>query len=453
MTPAPPPPHAPSAALRLLRRFVDVRAAEVAPLGLGILCYALLLSGYYILRPMRETFGIRAGSDQLPYLMLVVMGASMVLNPIYSGLASRLPRSRLIPLVYRGLIVLLLVFFVAAQTLEGSALTAAGWVFYIFLSVFNLFIVSVFWSMMADLFDRERAVRLFATLAVGGSIGALVGSSLTRLLVDSIGTGYLVLLSALLLEMATRVALSIQRRFQVAEPLQDAPSSTLQARGDVALGGSRWAGLAEVWRSPYLLGISGYMVLYGLSSTFAYIIQGAVVESAATDDVTRTQIFANIDFYTNAVTLIFQAGITARLLRWIGAGPTMILLPIYSAIGFLLLSSGWFTGASMLTALMVFQVFRRALGYGVAKPVREMLYTVVTPEQKYKAKNLIDVFMPRTGDAIGALTYTRLSTAGLGLGALALAALPVSLTWMGFGLGLGIAFRKRGEANAADQKA
>ncbi|MFT7485628.1 MAG: AAA family ATP:ADP antiporter, partial [Candidatus Paceibacteria bacterium] len=262
--------------------------------------------------------------------------------------------------------------------------------------------------------------------------------SLTSLLVDRLGTGNLVLLSIVLLELATRVALSIERRFGTRGDPQ-----SLQARPDEALGGSRWAGISEVWRSPYLLGISGYMILYGLSSTLAYFIQAQVVEVAASSDEERTRIFAHIDLYTNGATLLFQGLITARLLRWIGAGPTLILLPLYSLVGFWVLSSGHFSGTEMLTALMVFQVLRRALAYGVSKPVREVLYTVVSAEQKYKAKNLVDLFMPRTGDALGALASGKLSAAGLGLGALALTAMPVSLAWVGFGLGLGAAFRKR----------
>jgi AAA family ATP:ADP antiporter len=444
-----PPPPAPLSPIqsrlhRGLNRVIEVRPEELAPLLLGILCYALLLAGYYILRPLRETVAIHLGSEQLPYLMMSVMLVSMLLNPLYSSLVARMPRSRFIPLIYRSLIVLLLMFYGALQWLDGQAATWAGWVFYVFLSVFNLFIVSIFWSLMADLFNRERAVRLFATVAVGGSLGALLGSSLTSWLVKPLGPANLVLISVVLLELGTRAALAIHQRFGAEDT--DGQRPALQARGDTALGGSRWAGMAEIIRSPYLLGIAAYMVLYGLSSTFAYMIQGEVVEAAASSSDARTAIFANIDFWTNVVTLVLQAGVTARLLKWIGAGPTMALLPAYSALGFLVLSSGWIEGTAMLTALMVFQVFRRALGYGVAKPVREMLYTVLPAEQKYKSKNLLDIFMPRAGDALGAFSSSLLKGAGFGLGALAMAALPVSALGIAVGLGLGYAFqRKDGE--------
>jgi ATP:ADP antiporter, AAA family len=439
-SPLPNPERQESLPHRLLNRVVDVRGEEVGPLLLGIACYALLLTGYYILRPLRETVGIHAGSEQLPYLMLTVLALSMVLNPLYSNLVARLPRSRFIPLVYRGLIGLLLLFYFALEHLEGSAVMWAGRGFYVFLSVANLFMVSLFWSLMADLFDRGRAVRLFATIAMGGSLGALLGSSITGHLVGVLGPANLVLISICLIELATRTALAIHRRFE--RPADASDVSVLSARPDIALGGSRWAGFQAIARSPYLIGISSYMVLYGLSSTFTYMIQGQVVERAAASEETRTEIFANIDFWTNAVTFVFQAGITARLMKNFGAGPVLILLPVYTAIGFLLLSSGWFEGASMLTALMVFQVFRRALGYGVSKPVREMLYTILPAEEKYKAKNLVDISMPRTGDALGALTTGALKSMGMGLGALALAAMPLSALWVGVGLGLGVVFRR-----------
>lgn len=437
---------APSSPLhRLLSRIVDVRPQEVAPLGLGVLCYFFLLFGYYILRPMREAFGVRAGSEQLPYLMLIVMGVMLCINPFYSALVAKLPRSRFIPLLYRGLIALLLVFFAAVTFLDGTALTWAGWVFYVFLSVFNLFVVSIFWSLLSDLFDKEASIRLFACVAVGGSLGAICGSLLTSTLVEVLGRANLILISCVLLECAARTAMAINRRFG-GDEVSERSTQRLKSRKDEALGGSRWAGIRDVFKSPYLLGISGYMILYGLSSTFAYFIQGAVVEKAAPDDETRTQIFGYIDVFTNVATLVFQVYLTSRMLRWLGPALTLMALPIYSVAGFVLLSSGWFTGASMLTALVVFQVLRRALAYGVSKPAREMLYTILPPEQKYKSKNLVDLAMPRTGDALGAVTSAGISAVGMGLGALALTAVPVSLLWMVFGGYLGRAFKTKGKA-------
>lgn len=443
MTDASRDPETSSRLHRVLHRIVDVRPQEVAPLGLGILCYFFLLFGYYILRPMREAFGVRAGADQLPYLMLIVMGVMLCINPLYSALVAKLPRSRFIPLLYRGLIALLLVFFGAVKLLDGTALTWAGWVFYVFLSVFNLFVVSIFWSLLSDLFDKEASLRLFACVAVGGSLGAICGSLLTSTLVDRLGPANLILISCVLLECAARTAMSINRRFG-GDELEEDSNRPLKSRKDVALGGSRWAGIQGVLQSPYLLGISSYMILYGLSSTFAYFIQGAVVESAAPDDETRTQIFGYIDVFTNVATLFFQVYLTSRMLRWLGPALTLMALPAYSLVGFALLSSGWFAGGSMLTALVIFQVIRRAMAYGVAKPAREMLYTVIPPEQKYKSKNLVDLAMPRTGDAMGAITSATLTAAGLGLGALALTATPVCLLWMIFGGRLGSDFKSRG---------
>jgi AAA family ATP:ADP antiporter len=444
--PAPPPA---SLAFRTLSRFVRVEREEVAPLLLGILFYFFVLAGYYILRPIRETFGITRGTDDLPALFYGTVAVMVMINPVYSRLVATLPRSQFIPLVYRGLIVCLLVFFVCLETLEGDTLLGLKYAFYIFISVLNLFIVSIFWSLMSDLFDREKAGRLFGCLAVGGSLGAIVGLLITRSAVAQIGHGNLMLVSCLFFECAVRCALSFNRRFAAPQQARVAESTRkLTGRPDEPLGGSAWAGLLAVTRSPYLLGIGAYLLLYGVSGTFAYFFQQGIVSEAAPDDTTRTHIFANLDLFTNLATLTLQAFVFAHLLRWLGPATLLCLLPVYSAIGFLLLSSGWIPQGSLLLVFSVFQVLRRAIGYGLKKPAQELLFTAVSPEDKYKAKNLIDLTFARTGDMLGAGASDQLQGAGLGLLALAGAAAPVSLLWMVVGLALGLAYKKRSAALA-----
>lgn len=427
----------------LLARVVDARPAELAPLLVGIAYYFLLLAGYYVLRPIRETFGITWGTGNLPMLFYGTVGVMLLINPLYSRLVARLPRSRAIPLVHHALVLLLLGFYAGVSLLEDPASQVAlKYGFYIFISVFNLFIVSIFWSLMSDLFDREQARRLYGPLAVGGSLGALFGSFLTGSLVDTIGTEQLIPISCLLLEAAVLCALAFNRRFASATP-RDGDTDRPEPRPDEALGGSAFAGMTAVLRSPYLLGIGGYLLLYGLSSTFAYFFQAGVVSAASSEDAARTRIFANIDFYTNAVTLVLQGFVFARLLRWLGPVFLLVLLPVYSAAGFWLLSSGAVPAGELLLAFGVFQVLRRAIGYGLKKPAQELLFTAVTPEEKYKAKNLIDLAFSRAGDMVGAKASGMIEAAQLGLLALAGAAAPVSLLWGLVGVALGLGYRRR----------
>jgi len=447
-----PPTAPPSPRPGPLGRLVDVRPAELVPLLVGVAYYFFLLSGYYVLRPIRETFGITWGTGNLPLLFYGTVGVMLLVNPVYSRLVARLPRSRAIPLVHHTLVALLVGFYAGVTLLEDPASQVAlKYAFYIFISVFNLFIVSIFWSLMSDLFDRDQARRLYGPLAVGGSLGALFGSFLTGSLVDVIGTEQLIPISCVLLEAAVVCALAFNRRF--AAPAAAAPAdlaadpaaepSRAGGRPDEALGGSAFAGMTAVLRSPYLLGIGGYLLLYGLSSTFAYFFQAGVVSAASADDAARTRIFADIDFYTNAVTLVLQGLVFARLLRWLGPVFLLVLLPVYSAAGFWLLSSGAIPAGELLLAFGVFQVLRRAIGYGLKKPAQELLFTAVTPEEKYKAKNLIDLAFSRAGDMLGARASGMIEAAELGLLALAGAAAPVSLLWGLLGIGLGLGYRRR----------
>ncbi|MFT7667462.1 MAG: AAA family ATP:ADP antiporter [Planctomycetota bacterium] len=446
---------APSSSLtfRLLSRIIDLKPDEAAPIGLGLLYYFFLLSGMYILRPIREAFGITWGTGSLPALFYGTVAVMLLINPLYSRLVAKVPRSRFIPLVYRGLILCLLGFYVGLQVFDGGSLTSLRYAFYIFYSVFNLFIVSIFWSLMSDLFEGKQATRVYGCIAVGGSLGGLFGSFLTSNFIDALGQANLLLIACVFLELASRCAISFNRRFAEPNKAQKTREKPIAQRADVALGGSAWAGMKAVFTSPYLFGIGLYVAFYGLSGTFAYFFQAGVVSAASDSDVARTRIFANIDLFTNLVTLIFQGYLFARLLKWIGPGMLLCLLPVYSGIGFLLLSSGYVPEGSMLIVFSVFQILRRAIGYGLKKPTQEVLFTVVPTEDKYKAKNLIDLVFVRTGDMTGATVSASIEQAKLGLSALAAAAAPVSLVWAVVGLGLGAAYRKRAEDDGDEVEA
>ncbi len=429
---------------RLLARVVELERRELAPLLWALACYTLLLTGYYVARPVRETFGLKSGIDRLPLMMLATVLVIVTVNPLYSGLVARLPRSRFIPLIFRGVSACFVLFFVALRLLDGEAVIWTGRVFYVFLSVVNLFLVSVFFSLLSDLFDKGKAARLFGAVAAGGSLGGILGGSITSHLVEALGPGQLLLISCVFFEGALWAARGVMRCCEPRAALEGAAAPTAAVREDVALGGSRWAGFRAVARSPYLLGICGYVFCYGISGTFAYFFQAQVVNTAADGDwAAATKIFADLDRFTSLAALFFQLVVAGRLLKRIGAGATLMILPLYSVLGFGLLASGWIPAGSMLLCFGVFQVFRRALGYGIQKPARELLFTVVPAEDKYKAKNLVDLAGARTGDVMGAATDTALRAAGFGLLGLAATAMPVSLVWLATAVALGVGFRRR----------
>lgn len=422
-------------------RVVEVKRSELAPLGWALACYALLLTGYFIARPVRESFGLAGGVSRLPTMMMATVTVVLCINPLYSWLVARQPRSRFVPQVFHGVVLAFLAFSAALHWLDGEAVIWAGRAFYVFLSVVNLFLVSVFFSLLADLFDKRSAARLYGCIVAGGSLGGMLGGRIAVELIEELGPAKLLLLSCVFFEAALWAARGVMRSFgsSTGARVQRPPT-----REDVALGGSKWAGFQAVVRSPYLLGIYAYVLCYGVSSTLAYMLQAKVVKAATGDDlIAATKIFAELDFYTNAVALFLQFVVAGRLIKWIGAGATLMILPLYSVLGFGLLTSSWVPATSMLGLFSVFQILRRALGYGLQKPARELLFTVLPVEDKYKAKNLIDLVGARSGDFLGALTSGRLEALGLGLVGVSATAIPVSLLWTGVSLTLGAGFRRR----------
>ncbi|HET6283591.1 MAG TPA: MFS transporter [Polyangia bacterium] len=407
---------------RLLTRAVPVRREEVTALVWSFLYFLCLLASYYILRPLRDEMGIAGGVQNLPWLFTGTFVAMLAAVPLWSALASRLPRGRLIPLAYRFFMGNILLFFVLFQ-LEGAEVHAAR-AFFIWTSVFNLFVVSVFWSFMADLFTHEQGKRLFGFIAAGGSAGALLGPALTTILVTRLGPVNLLLLAAALLEAATLI---VGRLGRIARQHQ-APARD----GDAALGGGPFSGIGQVFASRYLLGISAYILFMTMTGTFGYFQQARIVAGTSFTPAARTALFAQIDLLVNAVTIVTQTLLTARIFTRLGLRFALCLMPALSSVGFLALAA-----APVLSVLVAFQVVRRALEYAISRPAREVLFTVVSREQKYKSKTFIDTVVHRGGDALSGWTYTALSALGLALPTLALAAVPLSALWVVVGLFLG----------------
>jgi ATP:ADP antiporter, AAA family len=405
----------------LIHRLVQVRPSELAAMWWAFAYFFCLLCGYYILRPVRDEMGIQGGLENLPWLFTATFIAMLVALPIFGWASGRFARRRLLPIVYLFFAANLLGFCILIEF--RFAVEATARVFFIWLSVFNLFVVSVFWSFMADLFRNEQARRLYGFISAGGSLGALAGPSLTALLAQDIGPARLLLLSACMLLVAT---VCIERLGAWA-----ATPGSRSSNGD-PLGGSIFAGMTLALKSPYLLGIALYVVLGTALGTFLYFHQAHIVAERLATPGERTALFAQIDLAVNALTLICQLFLVNRLIQHFGLGFVLVLLPAIAVAGFLLIGF-----LPTLAVLIAFQVLRRAGEYAIARPSREILFTVLTREEKYKSKNFIDTVMFRGGDAVSGWLFAGLQVLGLGFAGIAFAAVPLAMVWAGTGWMLG----------------
>jgi AAA family ATP:ADP antiporter len=405
----------------LLQRFLRVKADEVRVLAWSFSYFFALLCSYYIIRPMRDEMGIAGGVEHLQWLFSGTFAVMLAAVPLFGWVSSRFARRRFLPYVYYFFIFNLLVFYL----LFRSDLTHA-WVaraFFIWVSVFNLFVVSVFWSFMADLFSNEQAKRLFGFIAAGGSAGALAGPVLTTVLAIPLGTNNLLLVSVCFLLWAV---FCIDRLIRSCEQRQGDESAGTTASRNVeqAMGGGLFAGIRLVLRSPYLLGICLLMLLFTTLATFLYFQQAQIIRDHFSDPAQRTTVFAAMDLAVNTLTILIQVFLTGRLVAWLGLPLTLSLIPLLLGAGFALLGY-----APVLWVLVVVQVIRRAGNYAIMRPAREMLYVVLRREEKYKAKNFIDTAVYRAGDAVSAWLYAGLRAMGLSLGTIAWLAVPVAAGW------------------------
>ena len=412
-----------------LNRIVAVEDKEVRPMLWATLYYFLVLAAYFVIRPIRDEAGLAGGVRNLPWLFLGTLLGMLLIHPLFAALVSRLPRNRFIPLTYAFFALNLVVFWVFFQSLTQEEGIWVGRIFWVWTSVFNLFVVSIFWSLMADLFRPAQASRLFGFVAVGGTIGAAVGSTTTAFLASRITPTHLLLVSAVLLVLAMLAARQLASSAS-GEEKQEPIGSDSAANEPV--GGGLLDGIRLVLSSKYLLGIVGYMLLYTITATFLYFQQAEIVEVSFTDRAARTVFFARIDVVVNSLTALIQILFSGRIVRQLGIALSLAALPLVCVLGFAAVGI-----APTLVAIAVFQILRRTSNYAIARPCREMLYTVLPRNAKYKAKNFIDTFVYRAGDQVGAWSYAGLGALGFGAAAISLVALPLAAVWLGIGLWLG----------------
>jgi AAA family ATP:ADP antiporter len=419
---------------------VNVEHHEVRGLTWAFAYNFCLFSSYYILRPVRDAMGIAGGVGNLQWLFLATFAAMLAVVPLFGWLTSHVPRRRFLPYAYGFFVANLLVFFALFRSDVAHVHVARA--FFVWLSVFNLFVVSVFWSFMTDLFDDGQSKRLFGLIAAGGTAGALTGPAIAGGLANVVGVTNLLLFSAVLL---LAVVPCIRGLANWSSSLRgEGPGSFGRGRARVAsaasrpddddtvLGGGLWAGIQLVLRSRYLLGICALILLYTTLSTFLYFQQAHIVEAAFDDAAGRTAVFAGMDFAVNALTLTLQTLLTGRIVRMLGLARALALVPLGLMVGF-----GAIAAAPVLAVLVSVQVLRRAGDYALMKPAREMLFVVVTRDEKYKAKNFIDTAVYRGGDALSAWAFAGIRALGLSLAQTALVAVPLAgiWAWLAFRLG------------------
>ena len=408
---------------RYLGGLLSVRPSETRALAYAWLYIFSVLMSYYIMRPIRDEMGVAGGVKNLPWLFTGTLIAMVAVNVPYGALVRALPRVRFIAVTYRFFAINILMFAVALWLANKTQTVWVGRVFFIWISVFNLFVVSVFWAMMVDTFDPEQSKRLFGFIAAGATLGALFGSLVVVALAKHVPQTILLVGAAVLLEIAVFGVRRLSAHAKVMR-LEEAVVA------DERIGGSIWAGFAKTFASPYLLNTALFLLLFSLTSTLLYFQVADAAASAFHGKAARTAFFADIDLAVNVLTLAIQIFATGPILRRIGVMLTLALLPAASVLGF-----GVLALAPSVVAVVAFQVVRRAGNFAIARPTREILYTVVPREDRYKAKSFIDTVVYRVGDQFGAWSTDLVHGAGHTI--VALIAIPLSVLWLLESLWLG----------------
>ncbi len=423
----------------VLGKVLSLERHEYVAVGWSFAYFFCVLSSYYILRPVRESMAVGSGPDTIPYLFIGTFVTMIFATSIFGWVASRYPRRVFLPWVYLFFISNILIFwFVFSQAIDGNReYIWLGRAFFVWLSVFNLFVVSVFWSFMADIYTREQGRRLFGFITSGGSIGALIGGALTSSLVVEIGFQNLMPISAAVLLVA--VFCIGRLKDWVHHEHESEIEKTVES--ERPLGGNPFAGITHLFSSNYFLGIALMSLIASLLGTALYMFRAELIETAIISPDAQTQFFSNMNVAQNALALIAQMFLVKQVVMRFGIGRSLFLFPLASIIGFAILAL-----EPTLMAVAILDVVRRGLGFGFAKPSTDMLYSVVTPEEKYKTKNAIDTAVYRGGDVVGTWTIKLLSTLGMGMAAISIVMLPFAVIAATVALWLGRDYKIRAKS-------
>lgn len=426
-----------------IARVFGVRRREFVPVAWSFVYFFCLLAAYYTLRSVREAMAIVSGVENIPWLYTGTFTIMLAATPIFGWVVSRYPRRAFLPWVYYFFIINVLLFFAAFTWFHGYAQSIV-WVaraFFVWLSVFNLFVVAVFWSFMVDIWSREQSRRLFGLISAGGSTGALLGPLITSVVVVPIGFENLLLLSASLLAFAVWCIHRL-RRWSLEQGGDESGRPRVPSG---PLGGGALAGIRLVLTTPYLAAIASAMVCANFLGAAMYIYMADQVSLHFADTDQQTRVFALIDAASNALSFVGQLVIVKLAVQRFGVGMTLAVLPLLSIAGFALLAVN-----PAFAVMAAFQVVRRGLAYGLSRPATDMLYAAVSREAKYKAKNFIDTAVWRGGDLISVWTVRLFS--GIGLSGISLVCIPVAALWSVLALWIGREYRRRDQGTIDDRQ-
>ena len=439
-------------------RILNIKKAELPLALLSVAYFFCVLCGYYFLRPVRDAMGVARGMDELRWLFVGTSLVSLVLVLAFGGVVARTNRRRFIPIAYLFVIACLIVFsgMLIADGAAGGGLIGTdaetpvaryvGYGFFVWLSSINLFVTSVFWAFMVDIFDMRQGKRMFAFIGIGGTLGALVGGGATAVISRMTESVYLpaglMLTGAAFFGLAIVVMLTLDRLALSSEHSRlTADRATIQghqgagergAAGQAKIGGTFWDGAKAVAGSPYLLGIGAYIVLMAISNTLIYFTQANIILDNTDTFSQLVGGFAQFDALAQVATLFVQIFVTTRVIKRIGVGWTLVILPLVTMAGFAILAA-W----TVFGVMAVFQAVHRATRYAISRPARETLFSVVSPSEKYKAKPIVDVFLYRGGDVAGVGVDGMFAAMGLTLAWVAAATVPLAGVWAMLCLALG----------------
>jgi AAA family ATP:ADP antiporter len=448
-------------------RILNIKRAELPLALLSVAYFFCVLCGYYFLRPVREAMGVSRGMGELRWLFVGTSLISLVLVLAFGGVVARTNRRRFIPIAYLFVIACLVVFsgMLIVDGAAGGGLIGTdsetlvaryvGYVFFIWLSAINLFVTSVFWAFMVDIFDIRQGKRMFAFIGIGGTLGALVGGWATNVISGMTESVYLpaglMLTGAAFFGLAIALVLTLDRLALSSEHSRhtiggaviedhqdDRGAGDREAAGAEKIGGTFLDGAKAVATSPYLLGIGAYIVLMAVSNTLIYFTQANIILDNTDTFSQRVAGFAQFDAFAQVATLFAQVFVTTQVIKRLGVGWTLVILPVVTMVGFAILSV-W----TVFGVMAVFQALHRATRYAISRPARETLFSVVSSSEKYKAKPIIDVFLYRGGDVAGVGVDGMFAAMGMTLAWVAATTVPMAGVWAILCLALGRAQQVR----------
>jgi len=425
---------------RLLQALLNLRREEIGPVLIAALFFFFVLTALMLLRPVRDALGMERGIESIRWLFIGTAVVTLAVNPLFGWLVSRLRRLQFIGATYGFFVLSLVGFWDLLMFAPDYVGERSGQVFFVWFSVFNLFVTMVFWALLADRFTIDQGKRFFALISVGGTLGAIFGPWLASQLAQPLGTPNLLLVACGFLLLALAMAWLLVH----VAPDRVHTEASVETSGFASeaerIGGSAWSGLRAVFRSPYLTGIAGYILLMTVVATLVYFTRLQMVAAVTDDTDARTAIFGNIDMWTQVAVLVLQLTLTGKIIKRFGLGVALAILPAATALGFIGLAV-----YGSFVVLILLEATNRAVQRGITRPAREALFTVVSREDKYKAKAFIDTFIYRAGDVVGAQAEGAFGRLGLAMGALITAVLPLALVWVALAIWLGRAQAQRVE--------